>query len=202
MTIRPGEAWGEVVARPADLVVVDDDAELAARIVADTSGHPVGVRHGDLVRTVGGVSTGTECRRYPIDTMRVVLDDRQDGLPALAHVVVRRPGRLGWWRGPIWAAMNVSRLGSWDVAPRAHPNDGVVDVVAVPASMRGRTRLQVARRLPTGAHLPHPEISVSRGRVATWEGRHPLAVIVDGRDVGRARRVEVTVQADGATVHV
>ena len=31
--------------------------------------------------------------------------------------------------------MNVDRLGHWDVAPRAHPNDGRVDVVEVDAAM-------------------------------------------------------------------
>ncbi|MFV0306693.1 MAG: hypothetical protein ACK5OX_02990 [Desertimonas sp.] len=209
MTIRPGEAWGEVVERPAGLATVDDDGALA-RWIADhaagviSEGPPaVAVIGGDLVDTVGGASRGSQRRRYPIDVLRVVLDDDADhAVTAVAHVVVRRSGRLGWWRGPVWAAMNVSRHGRWEVAPRAHPNDGMVDVVSIEASMSWRTRAQVARRLPTGAHLPHPSISVTRGAAAGWSGERPLPVLVDGRDVGRARRVEVTVVPDAATVHV
>ena len=61
--------------------------------------------------------------------LRVDADGRR--LTAVAHVVARGGGP--WWRGPIVAVMNADRLGRWDVAPRAHPNDGRLDVVEVDA---------------------------------------------------------------------
>lgn len=202
MTIRPGSAWGEVVTTPGGLAVVADDAGLGRWLQAGGAG-AVRVLAGDLVRTVGGASHGATSRRYPLDTLRVVVDrDEAGAVIAVAHVVVRRAGRLGWWRGPIWAAMNVSRLGQWDVAPRAHPNDAKVDVVAVAPTMTGRQRWQAMRRLPAGTHVPHPAIAVSRGAVATWEATAPRTVFVDGVAVGRARHVTVTVIPDAVTVHV
>jgi len=202
VTIKPGQAWGEVVDCPESLAVVADDAALGRWLATEGAG-PVRIQAGDLVRTVGGVSTGRQCRRYPLDTLRVVLDaDEQGARNAVAHVVVRRPGRLGWWRGPLWAAMNVSRCGSWDVAPRAHPNDGRVDVISVDAAMAWRARLQAARRLPSGAHLPHPAITATRPTLAHWEAPTPAMVYVDGEAVGRARHVAVMVQPDAAIVYV
>ena len=50
-----------------------------------------------------------------------------------------------------------------DVAPRAHPNDGRFDVVEVSAAMPARARLQAWRRLATGTHVPHPDITTRRG---------------------------------------
>lgn len=202
MTIKPGQPWGEVVDCPGEIARVADDAALGAWL-ADHPDRPVRVEAGDLVRTVGGVSTGPTCRRYELDAVRVVLDHAESGaVLAVAHVVVRPPGRFGWWRGPLWGAMNVSRLGGWDVAPRAHPNDGKLDVVAVDASMGIRARLQARRRLPAGTHVPHPQISSSRPTTASWEGTRPAMVIVDGRVVGRARHVAVTVVPDAAVVYV
>jgi hypothetical protein len=202
VTIKPGAPWGEVAVCPSPITTVADDAALG-RWLAGDGGGPVRVSGGDIVRTVGGVSVGRECRRYPIDTLRVVLDGDEGGArTAVAHVVVRRPGRLGWWRGPLWAAMNVSRLGSWDVAPRAHPNDGRVDVVSVDADMPWRSRFQAARRLPSGSHLPHPAITTGRPTNARWEGTSPMTVYVDGESIGQARHVVVTVQPDAAVIHV
>lgn len=202
MTIRPGTPWGDVIPCPGGLITVADDAALA-RWLATGTRDPVRVRGGDLVRTVGGVSSGGDCRRYPIDVLHVVLDGADGATQlAVAHVVVRPPGRLGWWRGPLWAAMNVSRLGSWDVAPRAHPNDGRVDVVSVDAAMGARARLQAARRLPRGTHVPHPSIRVRASTTASTSDPRPRAVFVDGQEVGRARTVEVTVLPDAAVIHV
>lgn len=201
MTIRPGSPWGEVVACPPGLITVADDAALAWYLDANVDA-ALRVTGGDLARTVGGPSTGPECRRYPIDGLRVVLDgDDAHAHLAVAHVVVRRPGPLGWWRGEIWAAMNVSRLGEWDVAPRAHPNDGRIDVVAVDAGLSVRARWHARRRLPTGAHVPHPAISLTRPSTATWRGA-PAAVYVDGVRVAQARSVDVTVDPDLAVIHV
>lgn len=199
MTIRPGEPWGEVVEPPAGLVVATDDGTLA-RLLDLAAGDPVLITGGDLLRTIGGPSRDGQRRRYPLDLLRVELDGAP-AVSAVAHVVVRRPGRLGWWRGPLWMAANVSHLGPWDVAPRAHPNDGRLDVVVVAGTMSVRTRRQARRRLRTGSHLPHPDITVTRAATATWRPGRGAVVIIDGGRPQRADAVTVTVDPDAALVH-
>jgi hypothetical protein len=194
MTIRKGEPWGSEVARPAGLGVAHSDAELAARISADPAGDHA-VDRGDLHRTVGAPrNEGATMQRLPIDVLEVVTDRSQH--LAVSHVVIRR----GWWRGPLVFVGNVGHLGTWNVAPRAHPNDGRFDVVEVDASMRFRDRLEARRRIPTGTHLPHPAISVRTATEWTWSDAGGAHVWVDGVDVGRRNTVEVRIGPDAAAL--
>ncbi len=144
MTIRRGEQWGEVVDRPADLIVAASDKELA-RHVAERVERPLGVSSGDLFRTVGAPARRAQAVRLPIDVLRVDADGQTH--LAVAHVVARR----SWWRHEIVAAVNVDHVGDWNVAPRAHPNDGRFDVVEVDRAMTIRQRLQ-ARCSPEAGH--------------------------------------------------
>lgn len=196
MTIKRGEDWGTTVERPPDAVEAASDAD-AARLVA--AGRPVVLTGGDLRRTLGSAPAGPTVTRFPIDVLRVDADGTTHD--AVAHVVLRRPGPLGWWRGELVAVMNAEFLGAWDVAPRSHPNDGVADVVTVAASMTIRQRGAARRRLPLGTHVPHPSISVARR--AEWSAtfERPVAVYVDGIRRGDATRVTVRVEPDAAVVH-
>jgi hypothetical protein len=199
VTIRPGASWGETVERPAGLRWFSDDATLAAHLALDRE-IPAAVTGGDLLRTLGGPSPDGRLRRYPIDVLHVAIDAAA-AVPAVAHVVARAPGRLGWWRGPLWAACNVGHIGRWDVAPRAHPNDGQLDVVEVATDMTRRARLQAARRLPAGAHVPHPAIRIRRATTAVWAPGRPFAVFVDGVERRASHQVTVTIEPDGGLVH-
>jgi hypothetical protein len=194
MTIRKGEDWGELVAPPPDLVDVADDAELAAHL-ATAGSTPVRVRGGDLFASLGGAGSGSELRRLPIDVLRVESD--VGTFRAVAHVVARR----SWWRGPVLAVMNVDRLGAWDVAPRAHPDDGRADVVEVDAAMAVRERWHARRRLPTGTHVPHPRVAVRRAADASWTFARPQHLWVDGVRRGTVRSLRVVVEPDAAVVH-
>lgn len=197
MTIRPGQDWGREVAVPPGLATAASDAELAAWLAAGRAGR---VLDGDLAATVGGPS-GASCREYPVDVATVTVDG---GAPtsAVAHVVIRRPGRWGWWRGPLVAVMNVSGRGRWDVAPRAHPNDGRLDVVEVAATMSIRDRWAARRRLPTGTHVPHPAITIRRASAYAGSFARPMLVEADGVAVGRGRDVRVELTPDGGTFFV
>lgn len=196
MTIRPGEAWGSEVPRPPVIRVAHGDAELAALISDDPAGD-YAVDVGDLHRTVGTPpGGGTTVHRLPIDVLDVVVDGSRH--LAVAHVVIRR----GWWRGPLVFAGNVGHLGAWDVAPRAHPNDGRFDLVQVAAGMRFRDRWEARRRLPTGTHLPHPAISVRTAREFTWADPAGAHVRVDGVDLGVRHEVTVRVVPDAASLLV
>jgi YegS C-terminal NAD kinase beta sandwich-like domain len=195
MTIKPGEPWGREVERPADLVVVSSDAE-AVRVALEDTGHPVGLSGGDLFTTLGAPGARTPVLAVEIDAIRVDLDGGGEHL-AIAHVIARR----SWWRGPLIAAMNVDRLGAWNVAPRAHPNDGVFDVVEVSSSMSIRDRWTARTRLSTGTHLPHPAIATRRCTEASWDFDRPIRVWIDGVEVGSTSALSLALVPDRFVVH-
>ena len=201
MTIRKGEPWGSEVERPAGLRVAHGDAQLASWIATDPSAD-YAVDGGDLHRTVGAPSTPRDVRpamqRLPIDVLDVVTDRSRH--VAVAHVVIRRRGWWSWWRGRIVVVCNVDHIGSWNVAPRAHPNDGRFDVVDVAPEMRLRDRWEARRRLPTGTHVPHPAISVRTGTEWSWTDPNGAHVWVDGVDVGTRTTVEVRIAPDAAAL--
>jgi hypothetical protein len=207
MTITPGAPWGREVTRPVDLVVVEGDASLAAALSA-SDGRPVAAASGDLARTLG-VTPQRPLQRHrdtvnelPIDLLEVRLDDAAEPVMACAHVIARAPlSRGSWWRGPILAVMNAEFIGAWDVAPRGHPNDGRVETFEVDASLSVRQRLAARRRLRSATHVPHPQIVTRSVRTATWQFASALDVIVDGRRLGRASTLAITVVPDAAIVY-
>ena len=199
MTVRKGEEWGEAGDLPAGGVVVRTDAAArevvtAARRAGDRP-PPLGLLGGDLCRTLGG--RGDEARlrsdaatRLPVDLGSVLVDGVQHWF--VAHVVVRR----SWWRGRIVAAMNAEFVGAWDVAPRAHPNDGLLDVLDVAPAMSLADRVKARGRLATGAHVPHPAIAVSRRSAVQLSFDRPTPVWLDGVPVGEARHLSVRLEPD------
>ena len=199
MTVKRGEPWGRDVTASVDPVAVDSDAALAAQLSSGVADPAVLARGGDLHRTLGSPA-GVATRRLPIDVMAVRADGRD--FTAVAHVLARRRGRLGWWRGPIVAVMNVDHIGDWDVAPRAHPNDGWLDVVEVSAAMSRRARWQAWRRLDTGTHLPHPDIVTRRVRDVSFSFDPSVALWLDGIDRGDARSLRVSLEPDAAEIYV
>lgn len=203
MTIEPGMPWGRQIARPDHLVIVDGDPSLASAL-ARSDGRPIAVGSGDLARTLGASSQGQQAtvNELPVDLVEVRLDDASEALVACAHVIARSPWSRGhWWRGPILAVMNAEFISDWDVAPRGHPNDGRVEIFEVDASLSMRHRFAARRRLRNGTHVPHPQIVTRSVRHATWSFPRPVVVIVDGRHVGRASSLEITVVPDAALVY-
>lgn len=209
MTVRRGERWGSPVTVGASAVVVADDcsgSDLITRARRDGRDTPVvALAGGDLARTLGGgrperVGVGASAVGAVVDLVRVEVD----GAPpvwALAHVLaVPAARRSSWLRGELVAAMNAQFFTRRDLAPRAHPGDGLLDEVAVDRSMRPRARLAAWRRAVTGSHLPHPSIRVRRATHLTWEFDRPRSVLVDGRPIGRGQRVRLTVEADAVSV--
>jgi hypothetical protein len=209
MTIKPTQGWGRVVDRPANLVTVADDATLAALLDAirlNPTLPPVAVGGGDLARTVGGADRAAADRstvnELPIDLLTVRLGNA-DPVIACAHIVARSPWWRGsWWRGSVLVVMNAEFLGSWDVAPRGHPNDGRVEVFEAGRDLTLRQRLAARKRLRTATHIPHPAITTRSVRQASWTFPRPMAIAIDGRRCGRSTTIDVVVTPDAAIVHV
>lgn len=203
MTIERGAAWGEARPLPADGVVVRSDAE-ARRVVSEArrAGAAVptlGLLGGDLCRTLGGRGDEGRLRSevamtLPCDLGVALLDGRLHWF--VAHLVARR----GWWRGRAWVAMNAAHLETWNLGPRAHPGDGLLDVTD--ASVPLGERLKVRSRLPQGAHLPHPDLRVQRARAAQVVLERELPVRLDGEVVGSFRALSVRVEPDALRVVV
>ena len=197
MTLERGQSWGRAAPLPPDGVVASSDADaaraVAAARAAGTALPAIGLIAGDLCRTLGG--TGDVARLHTSDAVTVPIDVAEveingETLVFLAHVVAHR----SWWRGQVWAAMNAEWLGSWDVAPRAHPGDGLLDIFDVSLGVRDRVRAR--RRLATGTHVPHPDIAQRRVPDAHVELDRPLDIWVDGRRIGTARDLSVRVTGE------
>jgi hypothetical protein len=207
MTIEKGRAWGRP-AREVDAgaaVEVHTDAEARAVIEqarrANDPVPPLVLLGGDLARTVGATgdvahATGPEALALPCDIGSVLLDGRQHWF--VAHLVARR----SWWRGRVFVAMNAQFLGPWDVAPRSHPNDGRLDVFDVAPSMSVSDRWKARRRLPTGTHVPHPGIHVTRVTAVQETFSPPLDVWLDGAPIGPVRNLSLRVEPDALTIVV
>lgn len=197
MTIRKGEPWGGPGALPDDGVLVHTDAEARAVVTAARrAGLPVptlGLLGGDLARAVGATGDearlrGPDARRLPLDLGAVLVDGTLHWF--VAHLVARGP----LWQGRAVVAMNTELLGPWKVAPRAHPNDGLLDVLD--GRLGWDDRLKARRRAVHGEHLPHPAIRVTRTAAIQVELDRPTEVRLDGERIGRARRLSIRVEPD------
>lgn len=199
MPIGKGDPYGEPGALPEGGVIVRTDAEAAAALNAarrDRRPFPaLGLLGGDLCHTLGGGAGGTDLQgvRFTVDLGEALLDGHLHLF--VAHLVARTPL---WTRA--FVAMNAQHLGDWNLGPRAHPNDGLLDTYD--AHLPPNQLLPVRSRLHHGTHLPHPGIKERRTAALQVELERPLKVRLDGAGVGKARVISVRVQPDALTVVV
>jgi len=183
-----------------------DVADLVAEaLAAGEAVSEVGLLGGDLHRCLGAprhdaadLLAGAGMR-FPVDLGEVVVD-RGDGVISrhlfLAHAVAHA-GRRRWARRTV-TAMNGTHLGAADLGPRAHPNDGLLDISDGRVSRR-EVRA-AARRELTGSHVPHP--GIAERRVASYEvlSEEILPIRVDGRLIGAATHFELRCLPDALVV--
>jgi hypothetical protein len=201
--IAKGQPWGAPGPLPEGGVVVRSDAEARAVLEAARRARapfpPLGLLGGDLCRTLGG-GGGAQLQgvRFTVDLGEVLLDGRLHLF--VSHLVAR--SRL-WTRA--FVAMNAQYLhnrwlGDWNLGPRAHPGDGLLDTYDV--RLPPGQLLPVRARLHHGAHLPHPGIKERRSHAVQVELDRPLEVRLDGTRVGKARVVAARVADAALTVVV
>ena len=203
MTVEKGMDWGWREPLPGDGVVCRSDAE--ARAVIEEAKRKglalpsLGLLGGDLCKTLGGLREENRLRSedavtFPVDLGSALIDGTIHWF--VAHLIARR----GWLRGRFVVAMNAEWLGRWDLGPRAHPGDGLLDVSD--GNLTLGERLKAYPRLKTGTHLPHPDVRSSRVPAFQVELRPPLRVHLDGDDLGEAHNLSVRVERDALRVVV
>jgi hypothetical protein len=202
MGIGKGQPWGGAGSLPPAGVVVASDAE-ARRLVEQARARreppPVlGLVGGDLWRTLGGTERGDEGRlrsehamTFSIDVGEVLVDGRLHLF--VAHLVAHSRT----WRRVV-VAMNAQWRGDWDLGPRSHPNDGLLDTFD--ARLPWPDLWKVRARLPTGTHLPHPGIKERRVAALQVDLEHAVIVELDGVAIGRARSLSMRLEPNALTV--
>ena len=202
MTIEKGRAWGRASPLPPGGVVVHSDAE--ARAVLEEARRegrpypPLGLLGGDLCRTLGGPGDegrlrSSEASTFTVDLGQVLVDGHLHLF--VSHLVARS---VLWSRA--FVAMNAQWHRSWNLGPRAHPGDGLLDTYDV--RLGPSDLLRVRPRLHHGAHLPHPGIRERRVPAAQVDLGRPRPVRLDGVAVGRARALSLRLEPDAVTVVV
>lgn len=202
MPISRGAPWGRHGALPPEGVVVRSDAEARRHLEearrAERPPPVLGLLGGDLCRTLGGDGDerrvrSEEAMTLPVDLGEVLLDGRLHLF--VAHLVAR----TRTW-GVVFVAMNAQWRGAWNLGPRAHPNDGLLDLYD--ATLSVGDRLRARSRLRRGTHVPHPAIGERRTAATQETFARPLQVWLDGEPVGRHRTLSVRVEPDALTVVV
>jgi diacylglycerol kinase family enzyme len=201
MSVKRGQDWGQSGPLPADGVVVHSNTELR-KLVEDCRRSnqdlpTVGLAGGDLWRTLGGSKQQSrlataEAQHLKIDVGSVLVDGKIYWF--VAHAVARK----NWWSGPIWVAANAAHHGKWNLAPRAHPGDGLLDIIS--GNLPFGQRLKARSRLATGTHLPHPGLKVRRTSAAQTTLAPGTSLWLDGHRVGEAR--DLSVRLEPEALHV
>ena len=203
MPVQRGEDWGEPGGMSSGGALVGSDAEARALIEdARRANRPlpeVGLLGGDLCRTLGGrgdtdAIRSPEAWRFEVDLGAVLLDGRLYWF--CAHLVARRLG----WAGEALVAMNAAWWQNWNLGPKAHPGDGLLDISHGRLSMGDRLRAR--RRVATGDHLPHPQISYRRVGAFQTVLDQPLMVELDGQPALKASNLSIRIEPAALTVVV
>lgn len=201
--IRKGQDWGVAGALPSSGVVVRSDLEarhvLEAARTAGRTFPVLGLLGGDLARTLGAQGNeqrlrSSEAMSFSLDLGEMVIDGLEPRL-FVAHVVAR----TRTWRR-VFCACNAQFFGAWNIAPRGHPNDGLLD--CFDCRLRFTDVLKIRPRLAAGSHLPHPSIKELRVAEMHVEFDQPLPVWIDGEHVAAGRSLTLRVEPDALRVVV
>ncbi len=202
MTIEKGKEWGQVVPTPAGVVVAESDFNLVQEWKKKNE-NVIAVSGGDLFNALGQPSTDlhqSTIRVAPVDLFLIVIHC-DDGTVLTEYAASSI--EIGSWRnGRRYVCIsNTGFVSTMNIAPRAHPNDGEMDVVTVSANMDWRQRFIARRRAQLGNHVPHPHISMERGTEASWSSEYKREVLkVDGQAIARWTRIVVSVVPDACLI--
>jgi hypothetical protein len=212
MTIRKDGSYGTPVSRPTMLHVLQSDLEIAQHYISGDTATTCTVTQGSIAQSLG-ISSGRIWDPDPNQQMTLVdIDllqiDFRTTTPSTANsstssrIVVA--GTIAIQHRTLLSTClilsNSGLLRSKDVLPRAHPNDGFVDVLEVDSKISIRQRTIAWRRSAIGSHLPHPSFRVSRSTEFQWSGS-PAHMIADGVTYKGVVWLQCTVLADAMKLY-
>lgn len=195
MPIEKGQEWGQPGVLPPSAPIATSD-RTAAELAREHD--IIGLSGGDLARTLGitpNYDRASPKHLVPIDAVEIELDTGERHL-CIAHAVIGR----SLFSGHVVAIMNAAFVGRRNIAPRAHPGDGKVDLITMRLGLA--ESIKAYRRMPTGSHLPHPGIETRRKASGTVELGTRLPVRIDGHRVGRTTTLRFTVVQNSVVVAV
>jgi len=156
------------------------------------------VHGGDIAHSLGDPQqpvAGDSCTEVPIDALRVLLTLRNGATHssiAASHVMIGE-----WLRGRLVCVSNGGFIGSKNVSPRAHPNDGLFDVMSLHPTMGMQQRLRARHKSILGTHTPHPLIVTSRARSIEFSSAaRNEALRIDGRRIRSWSKVQIEIVPD------
>ena len=216
MTISKHGLYGTPVSRPSSLHVLQSDLEIAQHYISGDTATTCTVTQGSIAQSLG-ISSGRIQDPEPNQQMTLVnidllqIDYRTTtSLNANANAKSSTTSRIVvagsiaiQHRTLLSTCLILSNSGllrSRDVLPRAHPNDGFVDVLEVDPKISIRQRAIAWRRSATGSHLPHPSFRVSRSIDFQWSGS-PAHMIADGVTYKGVVWLQCTVLADAMKLY-
>jgi hypothetical protein len=194
VTIEKGKLWETTTPPSAPTISAESQEELHTitqlllrtneKIVLSLSGP------SDLKRTIGALEpTSDQITVYfPIDGARIELDEKKVFLTAHAKL----QSRFG--RDSMFV-MNAQWLGDANLGPRAHPNDGKLDVISW-ENLSLWERRKIRARFPTGSFLPHPSVTSMRMSNFSTEFKKARSVQIDGVDYGHTHHFSFEVIPD------
>jgi len=186
----------------------------AARMVALLrAGHctPVdlGSVNGRLFCTVATVGIDAQVSEF-VDGMRLPLKGTPAYLYGLLRVLMRyAPPRLrlsgdfGEMEGPMFLASTANTSsygGAIQIAPHAHPADGLLDLCVIREVSRFRA-LTLLRAVMKNRHEAEPEVQMLRTRSLTIESDRPLRLWADGEPIGETP-AQITIQPSAVKIVV
>ena len=213
MTISKHGSYGTPVSRPPALNVLQSDLEIAQHYVSGHTATPCTVTNGSIALSLG-ISSEMNFRDSVSNQQMTLVDidllqiDFRTRPPSTANsstssrIVVAGTIAIQH-RTPLSTCLILSNSGilrSRDVLPRAHPNDGFVDVLEVDPKISIRQRAIAWSRSATGSHLPHPNFRVSRSIDFQWSGS-PARMIADGVTYKGVVWLRCTVLADAMKMY-
>lgn len=209
MTIRKGEQWGEPCSAPVGLPEFATERDLGFHVRGNGVIPQAILKSGTLFQALGIAAPTPDRERIKvlIDLIKVAytdLDGRDRDDIAVGSVLIGRRS----WLGDLCIISNCGYMGTREVLSKAHPNDGVMDVLTVSSLMPFMQRLQAWRRIPTSSHLPHPDITTKQIERFSWplEGNEsPLKrarLVIDGEALGLVKSVRMQVIPDAITLYV
>ena len=178
--------FGSATRVPAGFVMATSDQEIAEFIGATSA--PVCATGGDLSHVLGSYGSnprvGDSCTSCDVDAIAV---RAFYGNGETRSYVAVSTIAIGEWRHGIDFVTSSGFLSGLELCPRAHPGDGVLDILRIQPGLNWRARRSIKQRMLTGSHLPHPSLAVSRA--TSFERKGMGKLIVDGVPRGRPEEV-------------